>query len=61
MLLSDTLTVAEKARKAGVLVKEHVYKGMFHVFQMGLLLYPEAKEAWVEVGHFLRRLQKERV
>lgn len=61
MLLSDTLTVARKAKEVGVPVKEHVYKGMFHVFQMGLLLYPEAKEAWVEVGHFLRRIRKESV
>ncbi|MCM1178882.1 MAG: alpha/beta hydrolase [Clostridium sp.] len=58
MLLSDTLTVAEKAKNAGVEVKEHTYKGMFHVFQMGLLLYPEAKQAWVEVGHFIRKLSK---
>ena len=58
MLLSDTLTVAKKARNAGVEVKEHIYKGMFHVFQMGLLMYPEAKEAWVEVGHFIRKLSR---
>lgn len=58
MLLSDTLTVADKARQAGVQVKEHTYPGMFHVFQMGLLLYPESKEAWQEVGVFLRRLSK---
>lgn len=56
MLLSDTLKVAGKAKEAGVLVKEHMYKGMFHVFQMGLLLYPEAREAWVEVGRFIRKL-----
>lgn len=56
MLLSDTLEVAKKAKEAGVLVKEHVYYGMFHVFQMGLLLYPEAREAWVEVGRFIRGL-----
>ncbi|MDO5155199.1 MAG: alpha/beta hydrolase [Eubacteriales bacterium] len=58
MLLSDTLEVARKAREAGVLVKEHVYNGMFHVFQMGLLFYPEAKDAWVEVGRFIRKLSK---
>lgn len=58
MLLSDTLEVAKKAKEAGVLVKEHVYYGMFHVFQMGLLLYPEAKEAWVEVGRFIRNVMK---
>lgn len=58
MLLSDTCTVAQKAREAGVMVKEHIYTGMFHVFQMGLLLYPEAKEAWLEVGRFIRSLIK---
>lgn len=58
MLLSDTLAVAKKARETGVPVKEHVYSGMFHVFQMGLLLYPEAKEAWVEAGRFIRKLSK---
>jgi acetyl esterase/lipase len=58
MLLSDTLEVARKAREAQVEVKEHTYRGMFHVFQMGLLLYPEAKEAWVEAGDFLRHLAK---
>lgn len=59
MLLSDTLEVARKAREAGVQVKEHMYQGMFHVFQMGRLLYPEAREAWVEVGRFIRKLLKE--
>ena len=58
MLLSDTKTVAQHAMDAGVTVKEHIYPGMFHVFQMGLLLYPEAKEAWIEVGRFIRYLRK---
>ena len=59
MLLSDTLTVAQKAKDAGVMVKKHVYSGMFHVFQMGMLLYPEAKEAWVEAGRFIRAVTKD--
>lgn len=59
MLLSDTLQVAEKAKGVGVRVKQHTYKGMFHDFQMGLTRYPESKEAWVEVGKFIRMLQKE--
>jgi len=59
MLLSDTLTVAEKAKEEGVTVKKHIYKGMFHVFQMGLLLYPESREAWVEAGRFIRTVTKE--
>ena len=58
MLLSDTKTVARHAMDAGVTVKEHIYPGIFHVFQMGLLLYPEAKEAWIEVGRFIRYLRK---
>ena len=58
MLLSDTKTVAQHAMDAGVTVKEHIYPGMFHVFQMGLLLYPEAKETWIEVGRFIRYLRK---
>lgn len=58
MLLSDTLSVATKAKQAGVLVKEHTYQGMFHVFQMGMILYPEARQAWVEVGKFIRNIMK---
>ncbi len=58
MLLSDTLTVEKKAKEAGVMVKEHTYPGMFHVFQMGLLYYPEAKEAWREAGIFIRKLSR---
>lgn len=60
MLLSDTTTVAQKALSAGVLVKKHVYNGMFHVFQLGFLMYPESKEAWMEVGHFIRSLSKDK-
>ncbi len=54
MLLDDTLSVSERARYAGVHIKTHVYTGMFHIFQMGFKLYPEAVDAWKEVGHFLR-------
>lgn len=54
VLLSDTLSAAQKARKAGVKVRMSVYEGMFHVFQMGLDLIPESREAWDEVEEFLR-------
>ena len=57
MLLSDSVTVAEKAKKAGVKVKLSIYKGMFHVFQMGLRMMPESKEAWKEVEEFLKVLE----
>lgn len=54
VLLSDTLQVAKKAKQAGVKVRTSVYNGMFHVFQMGLDLIPESREAWEEAGEFLR-------
>ncbi len=57
MLLDDTLEVAAKAKEAGVPVKKHVYPGMFHIFQMGFHLFPEAEEAWKEVAEFLRILK----
>ncbi len=53
MLRDDTVSVAKKARAAGVKVKEHIYPGMFHVFQLGLNRYPESKEAWEEIRHFI--------
>ena len=54
VLLSDTLTVADKLKSAGVKRRLSVYEGMFHVFQMGLDLIPESREAWEEVETFLR-------
>ena len=59
MLLDDTLKVAAKAREAGVQVRKHVYAGMFHIFQMGFHLFPEAEEAWKEVAEFLKGVKKE--
>ena len=53
MLLDDTLSVAEKAKAAGVKVREHTYPGMFHVFQLGLASFPESKAAWDEIKHFI--------
>ena len=55
MLLDDSVLVAQKAKKQGVKVKLHIYEGMFHVFQMGELWYKESKQAWVEVGQFIRK------
>lgn len=54
VLLDDTLAVAKKARQAGVKVRTSVYNGMFHVFQMGMDLIPESREAWEEIGDYLR-------
>ena len=58
MLLSDTLLASEKAKEAGVKVKTSVYEGMFHVFQMGLHLFPESRQAWEEVHKFLNKMWK---
>ena len=54
VLLDDTRAAAKKARAEGVKVRCSVYDGMFHVFQMGLDLIPESREAWEEVGEYLR-------
>ena len=56
MLLSDTKTVARHAMDAGVTVKEHIYPGMFHVFQMSGTVIPESKRAWEEVGTFMHKV-----
>lgn len=53
MLLSDSVLVAEKAKKAGVKVRLSIYEGMFHIFQMAMRMIPESRKAWKEVGHFL--------
>lgn len=53
MLLSDSALVAKKAKEQGVKVRFSVYEGMFHVFQMAMLLMPESRRAWREVGKFL--------
>ena len=29
-------------------------RGMFHVFQMSMDLFPESREAWAEAGKFCR-------
>ena len=54
VLLSDTLLLGKKLKQAGVKNRISVYEGMFHVFQMGLDLIPESREAWEEAEEFLR-------
>lgn len=56
MLLSDSVSVAAKAREQGVKVRLSIYEGMFHVFQMAMLLLPESKKAWMEIGKFIEIL-----
>lgn len=56
MLLSDSESVAEKAKLHGVKVRLTVYEGMFHVFQMGMTTMPESKKAWVEISKFFEEI-----
>ncbi len=56
MLLSDSVSVAAKAREQGVKVRLSIYEGMFHIFQMAMLLLPESKKAWLEIGKFIEIL-----
>ena len=53
MLLSDSVSVASKARHQGVKVRLSIYDGMFHIFQMAAKMLPESKRAWVEIGKFI--------
>ena len=53
MLLSDSKSVAAKAREQGVKVRLSVYEGMFHIFQMAARMLPESKRAWIEIGKFI--------
>jgi acetyl esterase/lipase len=56
MLLSDSVSVAAKAREQGVKVRLSIYDGMFHIFQMAAKMLPESKKAWVEIGKFINVL-----
>ena len=59
MLLSDSETVAAKAREEGVRLRFTVYEGMFHVFQMAYTAIPESKRAWMEAGKFFDVLYRD--
>ena len=54
MLLSDSVTLAYKAKRQGAKVRLSVYGGMFHVFQMGMMMMPESKRAWREIGRYFQ-------
>lgn len=59
MLLSDTTEAVKKARLAGCEVKETIYEGMFHVFQMSMGKLPESVRAWEEITEFVNALAEE--
>ena len=58
MLLSDSVSVAAKARLQGVRVRLSIYEGMFHVFQMAAKMMPESRRAWVEIGKFIELINR---
>ena len=58
MLLSDSVSVAAKARRQGVRVRLSIYEGMFHVFQMAAKMMPESRRAWVEIGKFIELIDR---
>lgn len=57
MLLSDSVSVAKKAREQGVRVRLSIYEGMFHIFQMAAKMLPESRKAWVEIGKFIENIK----
>ena len=52
VLYSESITIAEKMRKAGVEVTLTEYSGMWHVFQLLGDLLPEGEAAWNEIGAY---------
>ena len=53
MLLSDSETLVEKFRKAGVKAELYIGEGMFHVFEV-YQIFPEAKRGVKAVCDFIR-------
>ncbi len=54
ILLDDAVTVAEKAKAAGVDVTLRVWPGMWHVWHATGPLLPESREALAEISQFVR-------
>lgn len=55
VLLDDTRRAAERARAAGVDVKEEVWDEMFHVWHAFAPMLPEGREAIARIGEFIRQ------
>ncbi|PLS07175.1 alpha/beta hydrolase [Neobacillus cucumis] len=58
ILQSDALSLAAKAKDAGVDVSLKVWDGMWHVWQISGDILPEAKKATREIGQFIRKVFK---
>ncbi|PRR84659.1 alpha/beta hydrolase [Clostridium luticellarii] len=57
LLLSDSVTVAEKAKSVGVDVTLIEYSGMFHTFYIIAPTIPEGVEAWNQIEIFISDLK----
>jgi acetyl esterase/lipase len=55
VLLDDARVVAEKAGSAGVDVTLSVYEGMWHVWHTLGTMLPEGRQAFEEIGKFVRK------
>ncbi len=56
MLLSDTLTVAEKLRQAGSAVECDIQEGMFHIYVIHGRMTPEGMASYQRLLDFIGRL-----
>jgi len=52
IILSDSVSFAEKAKSAGVDVTLEVWDGMQHEWQYAASLLPEARQALARIGEF---------
>lgn len=54
VLVGDSISLAEKAKAAGVDVTLRVWEGMGHAFAMDVGCYPEADEGVREIGDYIK-------
>jgi epsilon-lactone hydrolase len=54
LVLSDAVTLAQKAKEADVDVQLTIWKGMWHIFQISRTL-PEARQATRDIGQFMKK------
>lgn len=57
MLLDDSVRLVHAARNADVKVRFSQYEDMFHVFQLSGMVLEESKNAWEEIGQFIKMLK----
>lgn len=55
LLLSDTLTIAARAKAAGCTVEMSLCPGMVHAYQFGPSIVCECRFAWKEAKNWLCR------